>query len=77
MRLRGAHYRHDARTGGASRLDAHALSSDETTIVAAGTSDASVAAQDRLDARNEGTGEIDYVGRPAERVTDGDVRPRE
>jgi len=71
-RLRGKVDYHEVRTGGASRLDARSLLTQETSLTAAGTSDATVFARGRLDLRNEGTGELLYLGTPLELTTDGD-----
>lgn len=69
--LRGSVDHHEVRTGGASRLDARNLVTQETSLTAGGTSDATVLARVHLDLRNEGTGEIAYIGTPPDLTTDG------
>jgi len=69
--LKGRIERHEVRTAGAARLDAAELQTEETSLTAAGSSDAVVRVKTRLEARNDGTGEIRYHGDPAEVSTDG------
>ncbi|MCC6623101.1 MAG: protein kinase [Deltaproteobacteria bacterium] len=69
--LRGAVARHEARTGGAARLEAGGLATEETSLTASGTSEATLDARLRLEVRNEGTGEIRYLGAPADLTTEG------
>jgi len=69
--LRGEVARHEARTGGAARLDASRLATDETSLSASGTSDATLDARVRLEVRNDGTGEIRYLGAPPDVTTEG------
>ncbi len=64
--LSGEVTHHEIRAGGASRLDARALVGEEVSIAASGSSDVFVHARARLDARNDGTGEIVYYGAPPE-----------
>ena len=71
MVLRGRVQRHDVRTGGAARLDASALDTEETSLSASGSSDANVRASVRFEARNEGSGDILYDGAPPDVTTDG------
>jgi serine/threonine-protein kinase len=69
--LTGTVARHEVRTGGVARLDAARLETDETSLTAQGASDATVRAHRRLEARNDGTGEVVYFGAPSEVTRDG------
>jgi len=69
--LSGAVTHHEVRTGGVARLDAGRLETEETSLTAQGASDATVLATRRLEARNDGTGEVVYFGAPGEVTRDG------
>lgn len=64
--LSGKILHHEGRIGGAARLDSSRLETLSTSLTAAGTSEATVFAKELLDARNDSTGEITYLGNPKE-----------
>lgn len=78
LQLAGVTERHDARTGGATKLDAFGLRARVVALTTEGTGDAVVHATEQLDLTHDSAGEVVYYGQPkvVNRSGEGEAQAR-